>query len=193
MARSLWIKYWLVCINYIIFTSNRGSRVFADQVASETKYSNRLSDIWKRCPTGRLGEAGFFRGHPADVNSGDNPDTEITAAIDGDLNTFIDGATSSGHVGYDFGSGNTAVPTKFRYAPRRTDPGRMVGGELRASNDADYLNNFTLLHTIEAEPKDNDYTEDEIIDSTDYRYIYYFSPNGYCNVSEVEFYGLSTN
>lgn len=135
--------------------------------------------------------AGTLIGHSG--SWGDNPDTEITAAVDGDLSTFVDGSTSAGHVGYDLGSGTTAVITKFRYAPRSSHPARMVGGELRASNDADYLNNFTVLHTIESEPEVNDYTEAEISDATSYRYIYYYSSNGSCNVSEVEFYGLFSN
>ncbi|WP_235934275.1 IPT/TIG domain-containing protein [Sunxiuqinia indica] len=134
---------------------------------------------------------GTLIGHSGSWN--DNPDTEIIAAVDGDLSTFVDGATSSGYVGYDLGNGRTAVVTKFRYAPRASHPARMVGGELRASNDPDYLNNFTVLHTIESEPGVDEYSEAEINEATSYRYIYYYSSSGSCNVAEVEFYGLESN
>lgn len=134
---------------------------------------------------------GTMIGHDGSYNN--NPETEFSAALDGDVATFVDAATSNGYVGYDFGSGKTAVITKFRYSPRASHPGRMVGGELRGSNDADFLGSYTVLYTIEAEPKVEEYTEVKVDMASGFRYVYYYSPAGYCNVSEVEFYGLFNN
>ena len=129
---------------------------------------------------------GTLIGHEGSWNN--NPDTYITAAVDGDINTFVDGVAEVNFVGYDYGNSHSALVTKFRYAPRSTHASRMVGGEVRGSNDPDYLNNYVVLHTIESEPPAGEYSEAKISDETTYRYVYYMGQN--CNVAEVEFYGL---
>ncbi len=120
---------------------------------------------------------------------GNNPATFVTAAFDGNTSTFVDGSTATGYAGYDLGEGEAAVVTKFRYFPRTSHPGRMVRGELRGSNDPS-LSSFDILYTISQTPSTSEYTEVTINSTQYYRYIYYYSPNGYCNVSELQFYGL---
>jgi PKD repeat protein len=115
----------------------------------------------------------------------------IGAALDGDLSTFVDAASGDeGFVGYDFGEGNKARIKLIRYAARNGYTGRVVGAEIRASNDADYMNNYDVLYTISEEPAEGTLTEAAISLTKSYRYVYYYSaPGGYCNVAEVEFYG----
>lgn len=119
---------------------------------------------------------------------GNNTATMITAAVDGNLTTFVDGATATGYVGYDFGSGKGAHLTLVRYAPRTSHPQRMVGGEIRGANDPT-LYDYEVLYTITQQPPTGVFTDAIISTSKNYRYIYYYSPNGYCNLSEIEFYG----
>ena len=115
----------------------------------------------------------------------------IRDAVDGDLSTFIDAANGDGgYVGYDFGEGNKAQVKLIRYAPRDGYAGRVVGAEIRASNDADYMNNYDVLYTINEEPSTGELTDATISLTNSYRYVYYYSaPGGYCNLAEIEFYG----
>nr|WP_319569528.1 PKD domain-containing protein [uncultured Draconibacterium sp.] len=115
----------------------------------------------------------------------------IRDAVDGDLSTFVDATDGDGgYVGYDFGEDNKALIKLIRVAPRSGYTGRVVGAEIRASNDADYLNNYDVLYTINEEPSEGALTEATIPLTKSYRYVYYYSaPGGYCNVAEIEFYG----
>lgn len=117
-----------------------------------------------------------------------NPATMITAAVDGDITTFVDGASATGYVGYDLGAGKAAVLKSVRYVPRASHPARMVGGEIRGANDPS-LSDYVVLHTITETPAAAVYTEADISTEEAYRYVYYYSPNGYCNIAEIEFYG----
>jgi len=117
-----------------------------------------------------------------------DPATTIQAAVDSDLTTFVDAATASGFVGYDFGKGNGAHVTMVRYAPRATFSSRMVGAEIRGANDPT-LNDAVTLYKITDAPKDGDYTSVNIITSSSYRYVYYYAPTGNCDIAEIEFYG----
>ncbi|MGV3764736.1 MAG: DUF4979 domain-containing protein [Chitinophagaceae bacterium] len=119
---------------------------------------------------------------------GNNPATAIGAALDGNLATFIDGPTSSGYVGYDVGAGKAAKLTSVRFAPRSTHPQRMMNGEIRGANDPT-LYDFVTLHKITQQPAVGVYTEVAITAAQNFRYIYYYSPDGNCNIAEVEFYG----
>jgi len=119
---------------------------------------------------------------------GNNSATFITAAVDGDIATFVDGATSTGYVGYDIGSGKAAKLTSVRYVPRASHPQRMVGGEIRGANDPTLFDAVTL-HKITAQPATGVYTVVTISTTENYRYIYYYSANGNCNIAEIEFYG----
>jgi len=119
---------------------------------------------------------------------GNDPNTTIAAAVDGDLATFIDGPSATGYVGYDLGDSRAAILKSVRYAPRASHPARMVGGEIRGANDP-ALTDYVVLHSITEEPPTNTYTEVAITDEQSYRYIYYYSPSGNCNIAEIEFYG----
>ncbi len=119
-----------------------------------------------------------------------NPATMIQAAVDGNLDTYIDAATTSGYVGWDLGVGKAAVLASVRYAPRSTHAARMVGGEIRGANDPS-LSDYVVLHKITATPPAGVLTEASIQTEGEesYRYIYYYAPEGNCNIAEIEFYG----
>lgn len=117
-----------------------------------------------------------------------NPATMIAAAVDGNLNTYVDGATATGFVGYDLGAGKSALLKSVRYAPRSGNAARMVGGQIRAANDPSLSDNV-VLYTIATAPPNGVYTDAQILTTNNYRYIYYYSPAGYCNIAEIEFYG----
>ncbi|WP_338690377.1 nucleoside hydrolase-like domain-containing protein [Haloferula helveola] len=122
---------------------------------------------------------------------GNNPATEIGAALDGDLATFVDAASGSGgYVGYDVGAGNEVNLGLVCYAPRTGSgfPARMVGGEIRGSNDPT-LASYTTLATIATAPAEGVRTLLPISSDLSFRYVYYASPvDGYCNIAELEFY-----
>lgn len=135
---------------------------------------------------------GTVIGHESSWN--DNPATYVTAAFDGDLSTFVDGADATGFVGYDFGE--TVTLKLVKYAPREGDffAGRMIGGEIRGSNDPTILTDpaaatYDTLYAITEAPA---FELNQVVISTSesYRFIYYYSPDGYGNISELEFYGI---
>ena len=119
---------------------------------------------------------------------GNDPATTIAAAVDGNINTFIDGPTATGYVGYDVGAGKQASLTSVRYVPRTSHPQRMVGGEIRGANDPTLIDAVTL-YTITEQPATGVYTNVNISTNQNFRYIYYYSPSGNCNIAEIEFYG----
>ena len=134
---------------------------------------------------------GTIFGHESSWN--DNPDTYIAAAFDGDLSTFVDGNDPEGYLGYDFGEVVTLTLVKF--APREGDyfQGRMVGGEIRGSNDPAVMTDpdgatFDILYTITEAPA-FELNQVAISVSETYRFIYYYSADGNGNISELEFYG----
>lgn len=130
--------------------------------------------------TGRLiGFSGSYKNNPA---------TTIAAAVDSNLNTYADAATPTGYVGYDFGSGKGGHLTLVRYAPRAGYPERMIGGEIRGANDPT-LDDAVTLYTITQQPDPGVYTSVEIPTTETYRYLYYYSPSGNCDIAEIEFYG----
>lgn len=117
-----------------------------------------------------------------------NPATTIAAAVDGNINTYIDGPTSVGYVGYDMGAGKAAVLKSVRFVPRSTHASRMLNGEIRVANDPT-LYDYKVLYKITQTPPVGVYTEQAITDPGSYRYIYYYSPDGNCNIAEIGFYG----
>lgn len=119
---------------------------------------------------------------------GNNSATTIAAAVDGNIDTFVDAPTSSGYVGYDVGSGKQASLTSVRYVPRTSHPQRMIGGEIRGANDPTLIDAVTL-YTITQQPATGVYTNVNINTNQNFRYIYYYSPNESCNIAEIEFYG----
>ncbi|RKD91820.1 PKD domain-containing protein [Mangrovibacterium diazotrophicum] len=125
--------------------------------------------------------------------SWDNVNGLIDAAFDGDFNTFVDAPGPEGWVGYDFGDGNKAKLGLVKFARRDTEESwgvdRLVGAEIRGSNDPDYLNTYDVIYTIPERPSKLEFTEAEVAPATNYRYIYLYTANGYCNVAELEFWG----
>ncbi|RNL82375.1 hypothetical protein ED312_17075 [Sinomicrobium pectinilyticum] len=141
---------------------------------------------------GEVQLAGTVFGHES--SWGDNPDTYVSAAFDGNKETFVDAPSAEGYAGIDQGEGKQAFVNRVRYFPRSSHPSRMEGGEIRASNDPDYLNTYTTLYTISETPSATEYTETALDSGGEsYRYIYYYSGNGYGNVAELEFYGVPDN
>ncbi|MGS2764712.1 IPT/TIG domain-containing protein [Sinomicrobium sp. M5D2P9] len=141
---------------------------------------------------GEVQLTGSIFGHES--SWGDNPDTYVSAAFDGNTETFVDAASAEGYAGIDLGEGKQAFVTRVRYFPRASHPSRMEGGEIRVSNDPDYINNYTSLYTISEVPSATEYSEIALDSGGEsYRYIYYYSGNGYGNVAELEFYGVPDN
>lgn len=132
---------------------------------------------------------GNIIGHPG---SWDGVNGLITTAFDGDLNTFVDAPgefASTGFVGYDFGAGNAPIIGSVKFAPRAGFESRVVGAEIRGSNDAS-LTDYTVLYTITTAPTAGELTEAAITTDESFRYVYFYTaPEGYCNVAELEFYG----
>jgi len=128
--------------------------------------------------------------------SWDNVNGLIDAAFDGDFNTFVDAPGPEGWVGYDFGDGNKAKLGLVKFARRDTEESwgvdRLVGAEIRGSNDPDYLNTYDVIYTIPERPSKLEFTEAEVAPATNYRYIYLYTANGYGNVAELEFWGEIT-
>ncbi|MGY5354143.1 T9SS type A sorting domain-containing protein [Wenyingzhuangia sp. IMCC45467] len=141
-----------------------------------------------------------------------NPDATISAAVDGDVNTFFDGPQSQSWIGYDYGSGNEVTLSSIKFFPRNSNttslPDRMQGNRIYGSNtgyegtSGDLLYTFPDADTGEHLEGQYDYravaagsTLAEIIldpmPSQGYQYIYMYSING-CNVGEIEFWGTST-
>lgn len=132
---------------------------------------------------------GRLIGHSGSWNN--TPGTTIDAAVDGDLDTFVDAPSGvDGYVGYDMGEGKAAVVRTVRYAPRSTHVSRIVGGEIRGANDP-ALTDYEVLYTITEAPPANQLTEATLTASEEsYRYIYYINPKEKnCNIAEIEFYG----
>ncbi|WP_417941292.1 glycosyl hydrolase [Flavobacterium sp. RS13.1] len=122
----------------------------------------------------------------------------IDKAFDENLTTYVDGPTAVGYLGYDFGVNGKASLTDIRYVPRNGFGNRMTGSEIRGSNSDDYLNSYEVLHVITGTPANDVFTQDSGLATPKYRYIYWYSPTGYGNIAELEFYGtinttLATN
>lgn len=129
---------------------------------------------------------GTLIGHSGSYNN--STSTTIAAAVDGKLTTYVDAPTASGYVGYDVGAGKTAKLTVVRYAPRSGQAPRMIKGEIRGSNDAT-LASYDVLYKITSAPPVGVLTETVINTVNNYRYIYYYAPEGSCNIAEIEFIG----
>ncbi|MDR7209563.1 glycosyl hydrolase [Flavobacterium piscis] len=127
-----------------------------------------------------------------------NSGLTIEKAFDEDVSTFVDGPTAIGYLGYDFGPDKKASLTDIRYVPRNGFGNRIPGSEIRGSNSEDYINSYEVLHVITQTPVNDIFTTDSGLATKKYRYIYWYTPTGYGNIAELEFYGsvdttLSTN
>jgi hypothetical protein len=127
------------------------------------------------------------------AGSYNNAGNTIANAFDGNLSTFFDAPTPSGAwVGLDLGTA-TAV-SQVSFAPR--DSGysgfaqRMVGGEIQASNTADFSSGVVTAYTITAAPPVEQLTTVTLPAIGAYRYWRYIGPaGGSCNIAELEFDG----
>jgi len=126
-----------------------------------------------------IGTPGSYRNHG----------TTIANAFDGNFNTFFDGPDASGDwVGLDLGSAK--VVTEVQYAPRAGWETRMVGGEIQASNSANFTSGVATLYTITSAPYPYFMTTQLLTNPTAYRYYRYIGPaNSYCDIAELEFLG----
>lgn len=104
-------------------------------------------------------------------------------------NTFYDAANGTGDWGgLDLGTPSTI--TKVGFQPRAGFPGRMVGGQLQASNTADFSSGVVTLFTITEQPAEGVVTTQAISNTTPFRYVRYLGPpNGFCNAAEIQFEG----
>jgi len=109
--------------------------------------------------------------------------TDGAVAFDGSTANFVDAnAAGGGYTGLNFG--RVLNITKIKFFPRNNWAGRMNGGKFQGSNnDIDYTDIYTLNDT----PASDVWTELTV--NENYQYVRYLSPdNGYCNVSEIEFW-----
>ncbi|MBW8863678.1 MAG: glycoside hydrolase family 97 N-terminal domain-containing protein [Verrucomicrobia bacterium] len=131
-----------------------------------------------------IGTSGSF------ANGGNTKDK----VFDGNLTTFFDAPTTSGAwVGLDLGAGNQKAVTMVRYCPRNNWSTRMFTGLFQGANMADFSDALPL-YVVGYTPPEGMYTICALSNRTVFRYLRYVSPpNGSCNVSEIQCYGVSTN
>ncbi|MFC1504791.1 DUF5060 domain-containing protein, partial [Spirochaetota bacterium] len=116
---------------------------------------------------------------------------EYDKAFDSDTATYFDCVLASGgYTGIELLS--EAEITKIRFHPR-TNPrdwsSRMVGGKFQGSTDG---SSFIDIYTIKEQPIAG--WNERSVSSASFRYLRYISPNdGYCNVAEIEFYGIASS
>jgi beta-galactosidase len=121
------------------------------------------------------------------AGSWNNAGSISAMVFDGNLNTFFDSPGTTGWMGIDLGTNNSAVVSKIRYAPRSASGSRMTGGYFFGANRPDFSDAVTL-YTITNAPPDG-YTTLFINNATAFRYLGYQSPPyGYGNIAELEFY-----
>lgn len=143
-----------------------------------------------------------------------NPANTMTAAVDGNVNTFFDAPVSASYIGYDLGVNNQVSLSSVKFYPRNSNttdlPDRMGGNKIYGTNTLGQVGttNGTLLYTFP--PADTgahlagQYDYRAIVtggttlveltftaSATSYRYIYMYSMNG-CNVGEIQFLGTSS-
>jgi hypothetical protein len=126
-----------------------------------------------------IGTPGSYRNHG----------TTIADAFDNNFTTFFDGPDATGDwVGLDLGSAQ--VVTQVDFAPRAGFEYRMQGGEIQASNSANFSTGVVTLYTITAAPVAGGFTTESLNNTTAYRYYRYLGPaNSYCDIAELEFDG----
>jgi len=79
--------------------------------------------------------------------------------------------------------------SRIRFYPRSTFAYRMTGGVFEGTNGDKSTGLYSVLVTITSDPPDGQWSEVSIGNDIGYRYVRYRSPvNGFCNVSEIEYY-----
>jgi hypothetical protein len=118
-----------------------------------------------------------------------NEGNTIANAVDGNLSTYFDAPTNSGSwVGIDFGG--TQYISAVSYAPRKGWEDRMAGGEIQASNTADFSSGVVTLLTIQLAPTYGVLTTQTLANTGNFRYYRYIGPPGsFCKIAELEFLG----
>lgn len=131
-------------------------------------------------------------GIPFGASPSYSPGREYGKAFDDDLTTIYDFLyPSGGFTGLDLGPTNTRKLTKVRIYPRQDSNVQSRSGGARIQGSNDQLNGYVDLFTFGSTPDTGTWYEGTITTSVTYRYIrYYGADNTYCNVSEVEFYGV---
>jgi hypothetical protein len=105
-------------------------------------------------------------------------------AFDGNIATFTDTKTGSGWIRVDLGAGNEQAIGSVKFYPRAGFAGRMNGALIQGSTDGI---NFVTLYTISGVSEYKWYRA-TINTDTAYRYLRYYTANGFANAAEMEFY-----
>jgi hypothetical protein len=105
-------------------------------------------------------------------------------AFDGNTATFTDTKTGGGWIRIDLGAGNEQAIGSVKFYPRAGFAGRMNGALIQGSNDG---TNFVALFTVSGVSEYKRYRA-TINTDTAYRYLRYYTPNGFANAAELEFY-----
>ena len=154
--------------------------------ADGNKTATSVVTVTAIVPTVKL--TGTTIGTPGSYDN--DPTVTNDKAMDGDLTTFFDAAQPDGNwVGLDLGSAK--IISRVKFCPRASWAVRLIGGKIQGSNVADFSVAVDLF-TITETPAENVLTARTINNTTGYRYVRYFSPNGgYGNIAEIEFHRLA--
>lgn len=137
--------------------------------ASFTKLSGKI-----------IGTTGSFKDGP----------TTIAQAFDGNINTAVDAAASTGGddcwLGLDLGTPRPI--TRIRFYPRLNWVSRMAGGKFQGSSTPDFAAPVDL-YTLDDAPTNGQWTEiTDLASAQPFRYVRYLSPeDGWNNIAELEF------
>jgi len=127
-------------------------------------------------------------GAPFGTSPAFSPGTEYDKSSDGNTNTYFDnGSADGGYAGIDLGAGNQAQVRYIRVYPRSGFAARLMGGIFQGASDG---TNYTTICTISGTPLAGaTYVANA---PSAYRFFRYVGPPGsYCNIAEMEFYGVT--
>ncbi|WP_413378258.1 discoidin domain-containing protein [Paenibacillus taichungensis] len=105
-------------------------------------------------------------------------------AFDGDPATSPDTKTAAGWTRVDLGVDHTKVVGSIRFIPRTGNAARMNGALIQGSNDGV---SFDTLYTVGGVSEIKWYKQN-LSSRNAYRYLRYYTPNGFANIGELEFY-----
>lgn len=109
--------------------------------------------------------------------------------FDGNLTTYFASYDRS-HTWVGLDLGEPHIITRIGYAPRPTQPTRVVTAILEGANSPDFSDALPLYIIKEAAPE-GVITYADITCSRGFRYVRYVTPNDKrCNIAELEFYGF---